>query len=787
MSETITPPPANPAPSAPDGVKMMDITIDGKTLHVEESTSIFEAARRLNIEIPALCHRPDLGLNPIAVCRACIVTTVSVDKDGKETRGLATACAGSCGMMKKNKEILTQSPEVVEIRKTLLEMLLAEHPRPCKQHQETQNCELELLGEKYGLLKPLRQPKTEHPVYPSIEAVELPADYGVMHSCFLPRMDHPKVDNTNPSIAVDHAACILCDRCVRACNDVAEHDIIGRMGKGSGAQIGFDNNKLMGASGCVNCGWCMVACPTGALVYTGNKRADAFGTVTNATTGILSVQEMEELPFMKAAKVSKNFLRRLEGGVRRVRAKAGDLICQQGQPGHTAYFIESGTANIYVNKEKPANQKRGLLERYLHPSGPKRATPKSSKNRSYAVADGGVNLSDAKPIATVPEKDSISTRLVGEASCRNGQPRSATIRAAEEMVYLEMTRDVLDVLLRSPGFRKEVEATKRGRMIQNYVRTAPLFSKLPPEELKWLEQQAEMVNYAPGQTIFEQGAPSEAFYVVRLGYVQISVNGEIMSYVGRGQYFGEIGLVKNINRVASCKAFDNVEALRISAKCFKELLARQPQLLEELEHSVDGKIKRNQVVTESANPRHIELKQYVKQELFEGQSLLVIDLDLCTRCDECVKACAQSHDGIPRMIRDGQRFSHYLVPTACRSCHDPKCLSGCPVDAIHRTAEGGLAIVIEDTCVGCGFCFGEDHDGNRTGTGCPYGNIFPIPVVRIDAHTNEEIPGRKAAVCDLDHCTAEKQEPSCVYACPHEAAMRVNADEFFGKRLLESE
>jgi CRP-like cAMP-binding protein len=94
---------------------------------------------------------------------------------------------------------------------------------------------------------------------------------------------------------------------------------------------------------------------------------------------------------------------------------------------------------------------------------------------------------------------------VGEASCRNGQPRSATIRAAEEMVYLEMTRDVLDVLLRSPGFRKEVEATKRGRMIQNYVRTAPLFSKLPPEELKWLEQQAEMVNYAPGQTIFEQG------------------------------------------------------------------------------------------------------------------------------------------------------------------------------------------------------------------------------------------------------------------------------------------
>ena len=73
-----------------------------------------------------------------------------------------------------------------------------------------------------------------------------------------------------------------------------------------------------------------------------------------------------------------------------------------------------------------------------------------------------------------------------------------------------------------------------------------------------------------------------------------------------------------------------------------------------------------------------------RQGLYQGQNLLVLDLNRCTRCQECVKACADSHGGVTRLVLEGNRFGEYLVPSACRSCHDPACLVGCPVDAIHR-------------------------------------------------------------------------------------------------------
>ena len=160
------------------------------------------------------------------------------------------------------------------------------------------------------------------------------------------------------------------------------------------------------------------------------------------------------------------------------------------------------------------------------------------------------------------------------------------------------------------------------------------------------------------------------------------------------------------------------------------------------------------------------LRDYVRQGLYQGQRLLVLDLKSCTRCDECTKACADSHDGNARLLREGLRFGDFLVATSCRSCQKPYCMEGCPVDAIHRRGDH-LEVVIENHCIGCGLCekncpYGAIHMTSRTGAPNPAAleHVSGDPV---------KIAARRAVNCDL--CGGN--EPYCVQACPHEAAYRM--------------
>jgi Fe-S-cluster-containing hydrogenase component 2 len=160
----------------------------------------------------------------------------------------------------------------------------------------------------------------------------------------------------------------------------------------------------------------------------------------------------------------------------------------------------------------------------------------------------------------------------------------------------------------------------------------------------------------------------------------------------------------------------------------------------------------------------------------EAQSLLVLDLQKCTRCDACVNACADAHDGVTRLVRDGLRFEQYLIATSCRQCRDPLCMVGCPVGSIRR--RNSLEVIIEDWCIGCGLC----------ARNCPYGNInlHPFEVENDDPDRTghgKAVVKQKATSCDL--CT-NLEEPSCVYACPHDAAHRVDPKIFFADVIGQS-
>lgn len=735
------------AAPASSPAKTVTLKIDGKSVTVPEKTTIYDAAKSVGVNVPVLCHKEDL--RQVGVCRVCCVE-VADNGSGRPDRLFAAAC---CREVSDKMVVNTASPKVEKARKTLLELLLSEHPEPCRRHEETHNCELELLGEKYGLREPV----------------------------YTPRAFTKGTDFSNPSIAIDHSACILCDRCVRACTEVAGNDVIGRMGKGSLASISFDNNKPMGSSSCVNCGWCMISCPTGAITYSGGKSPVMTDPSGKPLTGVLSAEELKGHNLFSG--IAIEFLRRSEGSVVLRQFNKGEVICRQGEFGSTAYYIESGAVNIFIETDfghvRTKKQRGGIFKRMTSLLLPREEDTRDeeSTKRYIPIDTSTTDLDYNKPIAKVGAGE-----LIGEAACMNYQPRSATVVAAEDgVIVMEMLRNVLDILRRNRQFRKEMEEKYRQRALENHLKSVKEFRDLPVDFVDYLRSRVQLITYNPGDIICRQGDPADAFYLVRMGHVKVMesyADGQsmVMTYLSRGQYFGEIGLLYGGVRTASCSALDHVECVRIAQGEFDEMMSRFPAIKERLTAEADARLRSNRDRVRSLGT--ISLPQYIEQGLYEAQSLLILDLEKCTRCDECVRACAQAHDGVTRLVREGLRYDKYLVTTSCRSCRDPLCMVGCPVGSIRR--KNDLQILIEDHCIGCGRCAEQ----------CPYGNInmHPFEAKFTDLITGEKKvrQGLKAAVCDLcdDQCLDEHEVPSCVYACPHDAAHRVDGQSFFDKQLI---
>jgi Fe-S-cluster-containing hydrogenase component 2 len=189
-------------------------------------------------------------------------------------------------------------------------------------------------------------------------------------------------------------------------------------------------------------------------------------------------------------------------------------------------------------------------------------------------------------------------------------------------------------------------------------------------------------------------------------------------------------------------------------------------------------------------------KFLVDNGIGEATDVLLIDENLCVGCDNCEKACADSHEGLSRLDREaGRTYAHLHVPTSCRHCEHPHCMADCPPNAIHRGADG--EVFIDETCIGCGNC-------QRN---CPYGVIRMDKVPpnkpsllswlffgrgpgpgepdhdwsypRMDAATP-----KKAIKCDM--CSGIEGGPACVRACPTGAAIRVSPEQFLSVAKLEA-
>jgi CRP-like cAMP-binding protein len=481
----------------------------------------------------------------------------------------------------------------------------------------------------------------------------------------------------------------------------------------------------------------------------------------------------------------------------------------EGEFGSTAYYIVSGTVEISIQnplahlRTRPAfgifGRSMARMKSFLLDDGQdKRA---EAHERKFIGIDASVDLPMSRPIAELGPGE-----LFGEMTCRTFQPRSATVIAREPCEMVEMLRVILDMLVgnrqvseaskatskvkaptfKGTSFKTQLDEKYRQRSLETHLRSVPLFSSVDEEFLKYLKEKVELVSYNQNDVICQEGDEADAFYLIRSGMVRVSQampGGEMVrTYLSRGEYFGEIALLRSIKRIATCAALDAVDVVKIPGAEFTLMLEKFPNVRTQLEPVADARMAATQ---SRAAPPGLRLDDYLNQGLFEAQNLLLIDLDNCTRCDACVQACAKAHDGVSRLLRDGLRYDHFLVATACRSCRDPLCMTQCPVGSIRR--KENLEIIIEDWCIGCGKCAEL----------CPYGNInmHPLEVtkeVRTEVKSpNPNIPPTvkiekkksttyKANTCDL--CT-QLSVPSCVYACPHDAAKRVDPQRFFRDAL----
>jgi len=701
------------------------LSIDGRDVTVPKGTTIFDAARLNGIPIPTLCHQQNQ--TPVGVCRVCVVDVGA--------RVYAAACIREC---EPGMKVKTDAPGVVQARNTLVEMLMADHPSPCARQQQSGDCELETMAKAAGVAEPR----------------------------FARRLSPRGRDDSSLSIAVDHEACILCDRCIRGCDDVKKNMVIGRSGRGYTAHVGFDLDLPMGSSTCVSCGECMVSCPTGALT---NKRVvDA-----NLAGEKLDAEWILQLPVFKG--VSGTFLELNQGAVVKRSIAPGEIICREGEFGSTAFYILEGTVEILINtpiahvqQEDGAGSWFSRIRSKL--SDRRQHTRTEESGRRYIPIDAPVDLPYDKPIAELAAGD-----LFGEMTCMSFHPRSATVRAKTDVVVLEMLRNVLDILQKNKTFRAELDRKYRQRALETHIKSVPVFSSMPAEFIGYLRDRVELIRYSPGEVIVRQGDAADAFYLVRLGFVKVSERhpgGDVvLNYLGRGSYFGEMGLLGGGIRTATCTALDHVDVVRIAGGDFNLMLSKFPAIRAGLEQVARERADMNR--RRVASTEHVPITDFLNQGLMEAQSLLLLDLEKCTRCDQCVRACADAHDGVTRLVREGLRFDKYLVATSCRSCRDPLCMVGCPVGSIRR--RNSMEIIIEDWCIGCGLC----------ARNCPYGNLnlhpFTVQVpdpaqpARLIATTK-----KKATGCDL---CMEHAEPSCVYACPHDAAHRVEPLTFFAGML----
>ena len=497
------------------------------------------------------------------------------------------------------------------------------------------------------------------------------------------------------------------------------------------------------------------------------------------------------------------------------RFQQGDIVIRQGDYGNTAFFVLEGLIRVVLGGSanelsaevlgRAVSEKKGLLEalrqlwqnsthpevRQLRPAG-EQAVGRRASGESQDVR---IFLQDVPRVLDEHRSATLEPgEFFGEIAALGRTPRTTTVFAEGDVQLLEIRwQGLRDIRRRSERIRRHIDTLYRENSLRSQLRATPLFSHLNAEELArvadetvfetygnfdWVQSHkklsgksyAERLAHEP--VIAEEEHYPNGVVLVRAGFARLSRkfrNGHrTLSYLGKGQVFGFEEILHNWKSGeqrpyrSSLHALGYVDTLLVPTHIMETIVL--PTMQEEwIPSTVNGDESESGVAPQP-------WLQFIGEKRFvNGTAAMVIDLDQCVRCDDCVRACAATHDGNPRFIRSGPQHGSLQVANACMRCVDPVCMIGCPTGAIHRSEEHGEILINDRTCIGCATCSDS----------CPYDNIQMVEIrdtegrLLLDGDAN---PLAKATKCDL--CIEQPSGPACVMACPHDALRRVDLNEW---------
>lgn len=406
-------------------------------------------------------------------------------------------------------------------------------------------------------------------------------------------------------------------------------------------------------------------------------------------------------------------------------------------------------------------------------------------------------------------------QFFGETSALGRIPRTATVFAETDAQLLEIRwQGLRDIMRRDQALRVHIEELYRLHNLDQHLRETPMFRHLahpgaPPDcacpkchamgrireatqfetfgDFEWFASYQKFLAQDPATrlaqepVIAQEGHYPNGLITIRSGFARVTrrfgSGHRTVSYLGRGQSYGQDEIVHNWRTDAqlplqhTLRAVGYAAALLIPTSVIERFVLGKDRQRPGVPFDLlpppivpTGKDGTPEDLGGSADPDLLEF--LVERRFINGTKTMVINLDRCIQCDECVRGCAAAHDNNPRFVRHGPTFRNLMVANACMHCADPVCMIGCPTGAIHRDLSGGEVVINNDTCIGCGTCANS----------CPYDNIRMVEIrdgrgrFVLDAQT--KVPIQKATKCDL--CIGQIGGPACERACPHDALARID-------------